>query len=391
MPGTISTWLRIGAVPILIALVAWMEMRQPFPIFRLLSFVFIFFCIADLASLARGGLRDALVIFASCLFGLCVVEATARFIEPKQLLIVTPGWSVYEPVLGWGVEHPGVYHAERIDPKTGAKIYAADYTFDSKLLRRTISTQSGRPIVFFGDSFTFGFGVNDADTMPQAFADLLQRKQRVLNLAVGGFSPQQFLRDLQTGFQDDVIGPDPKLFVFMTAAWHAERTACKPSWAFNAPRYVLENGEVTFKGRCYEGWRLQAQRFLTETAAWRVFVAPYLQKVTHDDVELYIRELVAAVKIAKEKYHVATLIPYLDSPPGTLAGAGFTEQQIMQRLRDGGAIIVDVALAKERAEGDEISIPGDEHPTALANRRRAEIIKTYITQHMSGVVLSQLE
>ncbi|VTZ22426.1 conserved hypothetical protein [Methylocella tundrae] len=113
--------------------------------------------------------------------------------------------------------------------------------------------------------------------------------------------------------------------------------------------------------------------------------------MTHDDVELYIRELVAAVKIAKEKYHVATLIPYLDSPPGTLAGAGFTEEQIMQRLRDGGAIIVDVALAKERAEGDEISIPGDEHPTALANRRRAEIIKTYITQHMSGVVLSQLE
>ena len=96
--------------------------------------------------------------------------------------------------------------------------------------------------------------------------------ERVLNLAAGGFSPQQFLRDLETGFHEKVIGRDPKLFIFMTAAFHAERTACKPVWAFNAPRYVLEDGQLTFKGRCYEGLRLQTQRFLWDSAAYRTLL-----------------------------------------------------------------------------------------------------------------------
>ncbi|MGO9672651.1 MAG: SGNH/GDSL hydrolase family protein [Methylocella sp.] len=391
MAAKIFKALRIAAVPFLLTLIAWVELKQPYPYFRLLSFVFGFLCIACLASLARGLSRDLLTILASLAFGLCALEIAATLLEPKTALNVSAGWADYEPVLGWGASKPGTYHATSIDAKTGATIYSVDYTFDANLLRRTLSADSGRPIIFFGDSFTFGFGLNDADTLPQAFADLLQRKQRVLNLANGGFSPQQFLRTLETGFRDNVIGPDPKLFIFLTAAWHAERTACKSAWGPNAPRYTLENGALTFKGRCFEGRRLQAQQILSSTAAYRYFVEPYVQRATHDDVELYIREMTAAVALAKEKYHVETLIPYVRSPPAALDNTGFTDDAIMQRLCDGGAIVVDASLQKERADGATLEIPGDGHPTPLANRLRAELIKSFIAQHMSGTLLSQQE
>ncbi len=390
MADSIFKASRLVALSLLLALIAWVELKQPTPFFRLLSFVFVFLWFACLASLARGRSRDLLAMLASLGFGLCVLEMAAILLEPKTLLNVSAGWTDYEPVLGWGASKAGTYHATSVDPKTGAMIYDVDYTFDANLLRQTISARSGRPIVFFGDSFTFGFGLNDADTMPQAFADLLQRKQRVLNLGNGGYGPQQFLRTLETGFRDGVIGPDPKLFIYTALPTHAERAACKSPWALNAPRYALENGALAFKGPCYEGWRLRAERFLLDTAAYRYFIQPYRRRIVREDVELFVRELAAAANLAKEKYHVDTLVLYVRSP-GDLGNASVTDDEMMRRLGDAGAMVVDASLQKEKAEGAAIGIPGDGHPTPLANRLRAELIKTYIARHMSGTLLSELE
>ncbi|MEJ0095021.1 MAG: SGNH/GDSL hydrolase family protein [Methylocella sp.] len=391
MPKMPSTALRFAAMPIIIGLIAWIETRQPFTFFRLVSLILAFFLLADVASLMRGKSRDLALALASLVFGLSLIEGAATALEVKQMLVVTPGWSVFQPITGWGAEHPGRYHAVRTDPKTGATIYSADYTIDSNLLRQTNSAKTGPAIVFFGDSFTFGFGVNDADTLPQLFADSLDRKQRVLNLGVGGFGPQQFLREMQTGLYDSVIGPQPKLFIFMTAVWHAERTACKYSWGAHAPLYAVENDQLVFKGACYEGLGLWAQQFLWNSASYRLFVEPFRQKMSHDDIELYIRIVLAAVKLAKEKYGVPTLIPYIPEKEDYFAGTGFSDEAIIQRLTDGGAIVIDVSIDQKAGNESPLKIPGDGHPTPLANRIRAGMLKTFIQQHISDVLLSKLE
>ena len=255
-------------------------------------------------------------------------------------------------------------------------------------MRETHSAGTGPTIVFFGDSFTFGVGLNDADTLPQVFADLLGRKQRVLNLGVPAYGPQQFLAELQTGRFDHVIGAQPRLFIFMTAPWHAERTACKAIWErSSAPRYELENNQIMFKGECNKGQILRVRDWLETVAFYRLFIKPYLQKATHEDVELYIRILLASVSLAKEKYGVATLIPYIQSV-GYLEGTGFTDDEIVQSLRDGGATVVDVSLAKEEAAAAKLSIEGDGHPTPLANRLRAPIIKDCIENRMPGILVA---
>jgi hypothetical protein len=52
---------------------------------------------------------------------------------------------------------------------------------------------------------TFGQGVPDADTLPQAFADATGHRWRVLNLAFPGYGPQQFLRSLETDIFRDLL------------------------------------------------------------------------------------------------------------------------------------------------------------------------------------------
>jgi hypothetical protein len=228
--------------------------------------------LAGIASRLRGKLRDGLVILASLAFGLSMIEATAAILETKVSPVVTSGWSVRQPVIGWGPEHAGRFHAEKKDPKSGVPIYRADYTIDSNLLRKTHSIETGPTIVFFGDSFTFGLGLNDAETLPQVFADLLGRKQRVLNLGFSGYGPQQFLAELQTSRFDSVIGAQPRLFIFLTAAaLHVERTACKPFWARRGPRYALENGHVAFKG---EGLSQRLREWLENMASYHLFIEP---------------------------------------------------------------------------------------------------------------------
>ncbi|WOJ89394.1 SGNH/GDSL hydrolase family protein [Methylocapsa polymorpha] len=391
MASKLSLTLRLAALPILIWFVIWTETRHFPDYFRLLSIIFVFLLLADVASLARGKLRDLLLMVASLTFGAAVVEGVAYFIEPKQMIVSTDGYTVRRPVIGWGPGRAGLFHSEKIDPNTGAIIYSVDYTIDDNLLRQTRSSDTDPTIAFFGDSMTFGLGVNDADTLPQAFADALDRKGRVLNLAFGGYGPQQFLRALETGLFDPIIGPQPKLFVFMTTPWHAERTACKVSWVLHAPRYVVETDEVRFKGTCYEGASLSLQEWLWNSASYRTFVAPLGSKLTGDDIETYIRILLAAVRLAKEKYGAETVIPFMAAAGNYLPGTGFDNDAIIARLREGGALVLDVSLKKEEAAGAKIQIEGDGHPTPLANRLRAAMLKDLIETHASSALVSSQE
>jgi hypothetical protein len=56
-------------------------------------------------------------------------------------------------------------------------------------------------------------------------------------------------------------------------------------------------------------------------------------------------------------------------------------------LRDGGAMVMDVSLAKEEAAG-ALSIEGEGHPTQLANHLRASLLAEYIENRMPGVLVA---
>ncbi|MGH6845412.1 MAG: hypothetical protein ACRECU_11985 [Methylocella sp.] len=95
------------------------------------------------------------------------------------------------------------------------------------------------------------------------------------------------------------------------------------------------------------------------------------------------------MNLAKEKYGVATLIPYI-ATPGSLIGTGFSDDEIVQRLRDGGAVVMDVSLVEDESTGP-LSFKGDGHPTPLAHRLRAVMLKNYVEQQMDGILHAGLE
>ncbi len=380
---TIAATLRIAAIPLFCAGIAFFEIARPSSSFRIGTFVLAFLLAADLTSLVRGKLRDALLVVTTALFGLAVIEFVGDISRPAVYARTTKGFAAHVPVMGWGPGGAGHFRAEKIDPRTGKTIYDVVYTIDSDLLRETQSCDTCATIVFFGDSFTFGEALNDDSAFPQVFADAVDRKMRVLNLGFSGYGPQQFLREEETGRFDKVIGPHPKLFIFLTTPWHAQRTACKADWVLYGPRYVLENDKVAYKGPCFSGPLLWAQEWMVHTSPYRLFVEPYMDRITRADIDLYVRILVAATKLAKQKYGAITVIPYMRAPD-ILRSVGLTDEDVIKALEAGGAKVVDVSLPASAKN----NIPGDGHPTAYANRVRSAILKRYIEQNLPGLLPS---
>jgi hypothetical protein len=209
--------------------------------------------------------------------------------------------------------------------------------------------------------------------LPQAFADATGDQLRVLNLAFLGYGPQQFLRALETDMFRDLL-TEPRLFVFLTAPWHAERSACTSNFVLRAPRYVMVEGRPVYKGKCLDHWPVWLQYWLTRTATYSVFFEPVFGGAGPADMDLYVAILIRAGQLARERYGVPTLILY-QPYDAYVRRAGFTDQQIIQRLHDGGLLVIDARLDPNDFPGQNLRIPGDGHPTGVANRAWAVLVR----------------
>jgi hypothetical protein len=350
----------------------------------------LFLAAACLVAVFRGRARDAALVCAAVLFGLFALEAVAQRGSPSGSVYRDKGVSSPRADLGWGPARAGVFHEKRI-AADGAVAYDVAYTIDESLTRKVISDPNGPTIAFFGDSFTFGSGVSDSDTLPQSFADLTGRRLRVLNLAVGGYSPQQFLRTLEVGAHDALLRERPRLFVMLTAPFHASRTACKASFSWLAPSYALENGEAVYRGPCAaraSGITSALRAVFGETELFRYFFARE-QPVDQNDMDLYLAILIKAGKLAREKYAVPTLILYLPydfSDRGYRLGPGYEKDDIIGKLREGGLTVLDASLDMKANRIQDLFRVGDGHPTGLANRIWAGQVRDYVASHLAAVL-----
>jgi hypothetical protein len=395
---------RLAVVLSLAMGIVYLETARSVPAFRFWTFLLFALALAILASFLRGGWRDRALGVVSLVFGLCAIEGIASFLQPAPIvhaeaveveashtvasLFLKPifgarklhDFVVASASLGWRPGHAGQFHVTKIDPKSRRTIYDVTYAIDGDLLRATRSCATGPTIGFFGDSFTFGEGLNDADTLPQQVADSFGGHLHVLNFGFSGYGPQQFLREMQLGLFDRQIGPHPELFVYLTAPWHAQRTSCKASWVLNGPRYALVDGRVVYQGRCLTGVASGLRQWFEHSAAYRMFIEHNFERITHADIELYSRILIAATKLAKTKYRVPVLIAYIPTP-SYLKATGFTDDAIIADLRAGGAQVLDVSLPKTSEK--PLAISGDGHPTAYANQLRASMLRDYIVRHFA--------
>jgi hypothetical protein len=330
-----------------------------------------------LASQTRGRVRDALLLFAALL----VVPAVAEAIFAALASALAPGVHYSaplndgHPILGYAPLPSNTAKAVKVGAD-GRTIFNVTYTIDEHGLRRTDSNPDGPTIAFFFDSITFGEGIEDSEALPQQFANLTAGTYHVVNLGVPGYGPQAMLRTLETGFRDDLLSR-PVFFIAQTAAWHAERAACRPEYVWHTPRYVLVGGQAVFQGRCAQGFELWGLRKLNESYLYRQVIRPLLVD-RQRDLDLYLAELRGAVLLAAHKYGAQTMILYYRAESDQFAGTTYTDEKIIETLRQSGAIVLDLARAEEGIGG--LAIPGDGHPTAKAHRLRASLIRDEIAK-----------
>ena len=104
-------------------------------------------------------------------------------------------------------------------------------------------------VLLFGDSFAFGEGVNDNETLPY-YVSQLTSGSRVYNYGVGGYGPQQMLAKLQSGELSTEIAEDKAqgILVYVFIRQHIGRVIGS-MWVHNRqgdvmPYYYLDTNDT---------------------------------------------------------------------------------------------------------------------------------------------------
>ena len=165
---------------------------------------------------------------------------------------ITQAGYYYKPhsILGYG-PHSEV-QATALKYHGNKRLYDVTYTIGADGLRvgPNIADGTAPAILFFGDSFTFGEGVDDHETIPSQVEQISKGKFKTLNFGFHGYGPHQMLATLENGLEKKIIGNHRANYaIYQALALHVDRCAGRTFWDVSGPRYVLDDeGEAVYAG-----------------------------------------------------------------------------------------------------------------------------------------------
>jgi len=244
----------------------------------------------------------------------------------------------------------------------GALIYNVTYKINT-LGFRGADQSGGKPTVFFfGDSFTFGEGVSDLETLPARFAEISGHS--VFNFGVPGYGAQQFLRALEVSRPEHMgIRNDHALIVFSLLNTHVDRAAGRAPWDTDGPLYEISPGGVTLSGS-FRSVHGLTERILNKSYIYKL-IRPMFSEARDRQRLLAIIE--AANKLVRERYGTDMIVIFWDSFPSTppqheLVRAAW----LRENLTKSGIVNLPVSKMGPPLQGSEYYIASDGHPNAAA-------------------------
>ncbi|SKA05047.1 hypothetical protein SAMN02745126_03328 [Enhydrobacter aerosaccus] len=130
--------------------------------------------------------------------------------------------------------------ARRVVP--GKVVYDVTYGIDGNGFRAMPrnSTDPEACVLLFGDSNTFGIGVNDTETYASQLAERGKGKIAVYNFGIGGSGPHQMLAGLQSGrFQKALTCTPTDVYYFFIIEHLGRVTGRLAPWDPHGPRFRL--------------------------------------------------------------------------------------------------------------------------------------------------------
>ena len=138
--------------------------------------------------------------------------------------------------------------------QSGKSLYNVSYTTDEFGWRITPSSDdsSDECVLFFGDSFTIGEGVQDNETLPFYFGT--HANARIYNFGFHGYGPHQALALVQSGEIARIVKDcQSVLAIYESLPGHIARAGGFSSWeqGTNAPRFYLDPSGSLKWGNAY--------------------------------------------------------------------------------------------------------------------------------------------
>jgi hypothetical protein len=282
----------------------------------------------------------------------------------------------------------------------GSLLYDIAYTIDKQGLRLSSPTGSQTNpqtpcILFFGDSFTFGEGVRDEESLPYRVTIKSHQAYRAYNFGFLGYGPHQMLAQLQHELVKDAIDCTPRYAIYEALPSHVSRAAGLEAWDQAGPKYKLGKDRTIIPGghfndevqpgvlaalrRWHPHLPYSIRHALEKSALYRALL--YMRRDTNDaDVDLF-RGIVELSRQRLEatypgiEFHVLLWDFSHQTDP--------MEIKIIEALKAAGihlhlvsTIIPDYSRHRERY----ILHPADGHPNPLTHDLLAEYILTTIAR-----------
>lgn len=261
-------------------------------------------------------------------------------------------------------------------------IYNVTYTIAPDGLRQAPSAGGHRSdgcVLFFGDSFTFGEGVNDDETMPYRVG--VSSNVAVYNFGFHGYGPHQMLAALEQGLVAKKLRAcQPKAAVYQAIYDHTARAAGYAFWDRRGPYYkLLPDGSVTFAGHFDDMARpASLKRTLIDlfgkSFTYRRFFANRV--ISQADIDLFIGIVAASKETFMTDYPGSTFnVIYWDTEQND------NEAAMINGLRARGIrvhLISDILPAYHDDPAAYELSPHDNHPNALAHQLIADYVVTKI-------------
>jgi len=194
----------------------------------------------------------------------------------------------------------------------GSLVYDVVYTIDPGSLRVSPSYDFGNAkgcVLFFGDSFTFGEGVNDDQNYPFLVGLKTGGNYTIYNFAFNGYGPHQMLADLTSGRVADRIHCTPTHVILLCLTNHIERVVGLALWDRHGPRFrIAKDGSVHLEGHFDDPFRLGTWTLpvwvthtLERSSAWRKLFGSE-RRTTSADLDLLIAIINSSKEAALERY-----------------------------------------------------------------------------------------
>jgi hypothetical protein len=300
---------------------------------------------------------------------------------------------VSDDVLGYVAPKGGAWTEAKY--YRGKKVYDVVYTIDGNGLRISSPPEQSAKgnrgcVLFFGDAYTFGWGLNDQQTLPYRVSVRSGEKYRVYNLAFLTHGPQQMLATLDHDLASKEVNcaSQQVKYVIYTATPDQVRRAAglRQIDYLHGPRYVLgADGTVSYKGMFGERlsrWeKIRAQ--LEKSFFYRELMggdAIYYRRYNDADVKLYLAIVNAASARIKGLYPNAEFHVFVwGNDALDLDKTGSLSKKLLGGLKDQGRGFVvhrvnDILPGADQDNPEYLQGEFSLHPNAAADDRIADYI-----------------